>query len=161
MKFKSSLIWISILAVAVVTVLVGLQTQAAADSDSIAAITKLENDAVKADLAGDKSFYEKNLADDWTGGDSSGFWYTKQSLLKGLSDTKNNKTNSEGMSELKVRAYGDAAVATYRTTYDALVRGEHRSRTVISTDTFVKQNGQWKQVAGHSSQEAILTAARH
>ena len=32
-----------------------------------------------------------------------------------------------------------------------MVRGEHRVKTVLSTDTFVRQNGVWKEVAGHSS----------
>jgi len=69
-----------------------------------------------------------------------------------MDDAKNNKFNSEKISELKVRAYGDTAVATYKDTYDAMVQGEHRTRTVLSTDTFVKIGGAWKQVASHSSQ---------
>ena len=36
-------------------------------------------------------------------------------------------------------------------TVDGMVRGEHRVKTVLSTDTFVRQNGVWKEVAGHSS----------
>ena len=59
--------------------------------------------------------------------------------------------NSEKISDLKVRSYGDAAVATYKDTYDAVVQGEHRTRTVIGTDTFVKLGGVWKQVASHAS----------
>jgi hypothetical protein len=53
---------------------------------------------------------------------------------------------------LKVRVYDNkTAIATYTDTYDGMVRGEHRVKTVLSTDTFVRQNGVWKQVAGHSS----------
>lgn len=122
------------------------------NDDSIAAITKLENDAVKADLAGDSSFYVKNLADNWTGGFSGGTWNTKESMLADMKDVANNKMNSEEISDLKVRIYSDnTAVATYTTTYDALIRGERRAKTVLSTDTFILQNGEWKQVAGHSS----------
>jgi hypothetical protein len=29
--------------------------------------------------------------------------------------------------------------------------GQHRSQTVIGTDTFVKMGGEWKQVASHAS----------
>jgi len=64
----------------------------------------------------------------------------------------NNKTNSEKISRTQGSPYGDAAVATYKDTYDAMFKGEHRTRTVISTDTFVKIGGEWKQVAGHASQ---------
>lgn len=117
----------------------------------VAAITQMENDAVKADLAGDTSFVQKNYADDWTGGFSGGIWTTKESMLTDAKDTANNKMSSEQISDLKVRVYGDTAVATYTDTYDGLVRGEHRTKTVLTTDTFARQNGTWKEVASHSS----------
>ena len=120
--------------------------------EAVAAITQFENDAVKADLAGDSSFVEKNYADDWTGGFSGGIWTTKQSILADAKDAANNKMTSEEISDLKVRIYdNNTAIATYTDTYEGMVRGEHRSKTVLSTDTFVRQNGMWKEVAGHSS----------
>src|SRR5437588_7352999 len=120
--------------------------------DAVSAITQFENDAVKADLAGDQSFFEKNYAENWTGGFSGGTWTTKQSMLADMKDTANNKMNSEEISDLKVRVYdNNTAIATYTDTYDGMVRGEHRAKTVLSTDTFVRQNGTWKEVAGHSS----------
>ena len=149
MKIKTGF-WVCLAALALVISATALKMAAAAGSDGAAAIAKFENDEVKADLAGDKSFYEKNLASDWSGGDSSGKWFTKAAVLKMLDDPKNNKYSSEKISELKVRVYGDAAVATYKDTYDAVVEGEHRMRTVISTDTFVKQEGAWKEVASHA-----------
>jgi hypothetical protein len=112
----------------------------------------LENDGVKADLAGDPAFYQKVLAEDWTRGDSDGTYYTKAELLKLMADTKNIKTNSEKLSELKVRVYGNTAVATYKDTYDILFKGEHRAHTIIATDTFVKMGSAWKQVASHGSE---------
>ena len=127
--------------------------QANQNAATAAAITKIENDSVKADLANDKAFSEKYLADDWTGGDSNGAWFTKADVLKMFDDTANNKTNSEKISDLKVRVYNsDTAIATYKDTYDALVMGKHRVRSVISTDAFVKTADGWKIVAGHSSQ---------
>jgi len=130
-----------------------LLKNAIAAGDATAEITAIENGSVKADMADDKAFYEKTLASDWTMGDSSGKWYTKAAMLKLMDDTKNNKFNSEKLSEIKVRTYGDTAIATYKDTYDAMVEGKHRMRTVISTDTFVKQGGVWKEVASHSSTE--------
>ncbi len=122
------------------------------NDQAVAAITQFENDAVKANLAGDSSFVEKNYANDWTGGFSGGIWTTKESVLADAKDSANNKMNSEQISDLKVRIYdNNTAIATYTDTYDGMVRGEHRVKTVLSTDTFVRQNGMWKQVAGHSS----------
>lgn len=121
------------------------------DAKTVATITQLENDAVKADLAGDASFYEKNFAENWTGGDSNGSWYTKEMLVSTIKDTEKNKMNSEQISDLKVRTYGDTAIATYTNQYDMLLNGRTRAATVMTTDTFAKQNGKWMQVSGHSS----------
>src|SRR5579862_9608648 len=83
-----------------------------AENNAIATITQMENASVTADLAGDASF-ENNYADNFTSGSSWGIWQTKQSLLADMKDGAKNKTNSEAISELNVRVYGDTAVATY------------------------------------------------
>ena len=69
-----------------------------------------------------------------------------------MADTKDIKTNSERLSELKVRVYGSTAVAIYRDTYNIQIKGEHRAHTIIATDTFVKMGSEWKQVASHGSE---------
>jgi ketosteroid isomerase-like protein len=134
--------------IAAVGVRVSTQGTEVAD---VAAITKIENDVVKADLANDAAFYTSVLAADWTGGTSRGTWDTKPSMLADMKDTANNKTSSETVTNIKVRVHGDVAVATYTTAYDAMIQGQHYARTVISTDTFQKQSGAWKLLAGHSS----------
>src|SRR5438034_11201879 len=105
------------------------------NDDAVAAVTQFENDAVKANLAGDSSFYEKGYADDWTGGFSGGIWTTKASILADMKDAANNKMNTEEISDLKVRVDGDTAIATYTDVYGGMVRGEPRAKTVLSTDT--------------------------
>jgi hypothetical protein len=134
-------------AIAIVVILVpSRKVRAQMSGDTVAAITKLENESVKSDLSGDKAWPEKYLADDWMGCDSNGKWYTKADLLKMVDDSKNNKYNSEKISDLKVRVYGNTAVATYTDSYDAIVQGEHRTRTILDTDVWVKMGGEWKQV---------------
>ena len=132
----------------------GQTSSSATDAAAIATITQMENASVKADMAGDSSFVEKNYTENFTGGSSWGNWETKQSILADMKDSKNNKTNSEAISELSVRVYGDTAIATYRSTYDSLYHGDRRARTILSTDTFVRENGSWKLVASHSSELA-------
>jgi len=151
MNRRNLMLLISLFVIALFVGLGVTQAQTGAKADVAAAITKLENDSVKADLAGDTAFYEKIMADDWTGGDSDGIWYTKTEALKVMADTQHNKTNSEKLSDLKVRVYGNSAVATYKDTYDAMFKGEHRARAVIATDIFIKTGGEWKLVASHSS----------
>jgi SnoaL-like domain len=68
-----------------------------------------------------------------------------------ISDNANNKTFDEALSDMKVRVYGDTAIATYTETYDELTKGKRVLKTIITTDTIVKITGRWKQVAAHSS----------
>ena len=134
--------------------LVSSQASRTTDADAVAAITKIENDSIKAVLANDPSFTERVLASDYTGGTSRGTWDTRPSLLADFKDPKNNKTNSQNLTDLKVRVHGDLAIATYSTTYDAMIRGQHFARTVICTDVFQQQGGAWKMMADHCSQLA-------
>ena len=73
---KKSLVAFSVVLTVVGSLsLLGLaQSPTPSDSEAVATITKMENDAVKADLAADASFYQNYLADDWTGGTSRGTW---------------------------------------------------------------------------------------
>ena len=148
---KNPVLWISLFVIALFAGLSVARAQTGANADVVTAISNLENDAVKADLASDSAFYQNALAEDWTRGDSDGTFYTKADVLKLMADPKSFKTNSEKLSELKVRVYGDTAVANYTDTYDILIKGERRAHTIIATDTFVKIGGEWKQVASHGS----------
>jgi len=143
-----------VLAVASFTAKTLGQTSAPTRADAVATITQMENASVKADMAGDSSFVEKNYAENFTGGSSWGQWETKQAILADMKDSKNNKTNNEAISDLNVRVYGDTAIATYKSTYDSLYHAEHRARTILTTDTFALQHGSWKLVASHSSELA-------
>ena len=121
------------------------------NGDTVAVITKLENDGVQADLAADASWAQKTLAEDWMGCDSEGKWYTKAEALKVMADTKNNKFNTEKLTDLRVRVYGNTAVATYKDTYDAIVEGRHRARSVAAIDVWVKMGSDWKQVSAQGT----------
>ena len=151
MNAKYRVLWISLFVIPLFAGPSLTRAQTVGKADVVTAISNLENDAVKADLAGAAAFYQKVLAEDWTRGDSDGTFYTKADILKLMADTKNLKTNSEKLSELKVRVYDNTAVATYKDTYDILIMGERRAHTIIATDTFVKMGGEWKQVMSHGS----------
>lgn len=120
------------------------------DAAAITTITEMEIASAKAYTTGDPSYVEKNYDDNFSGGSSWGNWETKQSILADMKD--NNRTNSEVISDLNVRIYGDTAIATYTSTQDSVYNGEHSVRTILSTDTFVRRDGSWKQVANHSSE---------
>jgi Domain of unknown function (DUF4440) len=119
--------------------------------DPVAVITQWEHDAAAADQSRDVSFFQKNLSDDWTDGMSNGKFQSKKDLMSDLTGKTHFTMLHETLSDLKVRVYGDTAVATYSETDDAVTNGERRSTTMITTDTFVNTKGEWKEVAEHSS----------
>src|SRR2546430_13809634 len=75
------------------------------NNQAVAAITQFENDAVKANLAGDSSFVEKNYAEDWTGGFSGGIWTTKEYVLAGAKKSGHKKKKKEQNNDLKIPNY--------------------------------------------------------
>jgi hypothetical protein len=152
MNAKNHMLKILVVVIALLAGLSVTRAQTGATVDVVTTISNLENDAVKADLAGDPVFYQRVLAEDWTRGDSDGTYFTKAVLVNLMADTKSIKTNSENISELKVRVYGNTAVATYKDTYDLLIKGQRRAHSIIVTDIFVKIGSDWKQIASHGSE---------
>lgn len=153
MKYITEILFASCLAAAIAASMLSAQATGA-DAATVAAITKLEQDSVKASLAGGaatRQFTERNLADEFIGGTSFGKWETKADLIKD-SENPANKAKSMNLSDLKVGVYGSTAVARYRLAYDDMYNGEHRARTVLCTDTWAKQGADWKQLAAHCSQ---------
>lgn len=125
----------------------------AGNSGTVAAITKLENESVKADLANDKSFTENNTVPNFIAGLSLGVWEDKTAMLKDMDQPSKNKTKSESISDLKVDQYGNTAIARYTMTYDSIRDGKPLARTVLCTDTWVKEGAAWKEAASHCSQK--------
>jgi ketosteroid isomerase-like protein len=105
--------------------LLPLLSSQTSSSDTVAAITKLENDQTKAALANDISYTKTYFADDAIEGTSFGEWLTKASLLADGADTAKNKTNSMTVTDLKVTAHGNVAIARYLNTYDDVYHGTH------------------------------------
>jgi hypothetical protein len=153
MKWKTLTLFAPLLIGSMLVPVAHSQQQRSASDAVVAEITRLENASVKADLANDSSFLKDYSADDYVAGSSWGNWETKASILKDMSAPKANKANKEEMSDLKIRTYGNTAIATYNESYDSLYHGTARTRTTMCTDTWVKEDA-WKLVAGHCSEVA-------
>ena len=64
-------------------------------------------------------------------------WETKDDFIKDLQN-KTNKWKSGDISDVQVATFGsNTAVSRYTFTYDAELKGTHRARTVICSDTWV------------------------
>ena len=126
-----------------------------ADTKSVEeTITKMEMESTKASMAGqDGSWMKAHNTDDYTMGTSWGAWEDNAELQKDAADTANNKTTKRDISDIKVSVYGNhTAIARYKESYDLMIKGEHRTRTILTTNTWVNEKGMWKLAASHSSQ---------
>ncbi|MBV9574003.1 MAG: nuclear transport factor 2 family protein [Acidobacteriales bacterium] len=141
--------------VLVVAMVTPVAVAKSADTKSVeAAIKKLEMDSIKADMAGQNgSWMKEHNTSDYTMGTSWGAWEANDELQKDAADTAHNKSTRRDISDMKVSVYGNhTAIARYKESYDLMIKGEHRARTILTTDTWVNENGAWKLAASHSSQ---------
>ena len=92
---------------------------------------------------GDSSTVERILADDFLGVDPKGARYDKTKMI---ADTRNAQQYfvSNRLNEVKVRFYGDTAIAQGDESWQR--RTGERGRFVW-TDTWIRRNGRWQIVA--------------
>ena len=118
--------------------------------DTEAVLMKMERDAAtaltKKDLAGFGSLFSEDAV--VVGPDG-----TTQTKAQLLADIKSGALVIEStvISEMKVRVFGESAVATYITTDKGKYKGRDISGRYRWTDTFVRRGGKWHIVAGQGT----------
>jgi hypothetical protein len=122
-----------------------------AQGDSAAQIKQLQEDSRKAQMNNDVSWAQQHLADGFMAGNSWGDWESKADFIKDLQN-KTSKWKSGNISDVQVTTFGpNTAVSHYTFANDAELKGTHRQRTVICSDTWVKDSGTWKTASTHCS----------
>lgn len=113
-------------------------------------VTQIEQELVKALIAGDASIFERYLADTYIFTAPDGMVSNKAQTI---ADIKSGdlKFQSSKLNDMKVQAYGDTAIATYGSTDQSSYKGKDISGHFRWTDVFVKRNGRWQIVAGHGA----------
>ena len=106
-------------------------------------ILESERQWAESVATGDTLAIERILADDFIGVDPKGRLYTKQQMID---ETRNAPKYfvSNRLNDVKVRFYGNAAIAQGSETWEK--RSGERGRFVW-TDTWLRRNGQWQIVA--------------
>ncbi len=136
----------------VIFLLVGVLTiAAAAAADETAAVIQVERDGCAAYLKGDAEKIAKFLTDDYTLTNSKGQIST---ATDDINDAKTGKIHYDVFEnyDMKARVYGNhTAVVIGKTKVKGTAEGKPIDIIVQFTDTFVKQNGQWRLAAGHVS----------
>jgi hypothetical protein len=142
-------------AIAVVTLfcclILSLMLHAQAAGDVAQQIKQLQQDSRNAQMKNDVSWAQQHLADGFVAGNSWGDWETKDDFMKDMQN-KTNKWKSGNISDVQVATFGsNTAVSHYTFTYEAELKGTHRARTVICSDTWVNDSGTWKTASTHCS----------
>jgi ketosteroid isomerase-like protein len=108
-------------------------------------ITENERQWAASVATGDTSTSERILADDFLGVDPDGNLYNK---AKQIADIRNSPKTyvSNRLNEVKLRFFGNAAVAQGSETWERRTGTPKRGRFVW-TDTWILRNGKWQIVA--------------
>jgi hypothetical protein len=129
----------------------GVGISAQKSSDSKASFDKFVDEANKAETANDAKWMEANLASGYVEGTSFGQWIPKAQLIKDANDPTNNKFTKSDISDVQTEVVGNVGLARFKESYDAVIEGQHRARTVICSMTAVKLASGWKGLSNHCS----------
>ena len=114
------------------------------------AVTQIERDWEEALKNKDKTKLESLIADDYVGIGWNGKIYTKAESITD-SIVADTKLDSYTLDPVKVRVYGDVAIATSGDTEKSSFKGKDTSGRWVWTDVYAKRNGRWQAVTSHSS----------
>jgi ketosteroid isomerase-like protein len=121
-----------------------------ASSADEAALKALEEKWDQASVKGDAAGLGTILADSFITTSPEGQVRTKNDMLSRMKSGE-VKYETSKVDELKFLVYGDTAIVSGRWHGKFTEKGKAQESTERFTDTFVRQNGQWKCVASHAS----------
>jgi len=141
-----------IVTMCVVSFFASAQTPAQTGSDE-ATVTQIERDWANALVKADTAALDRIQAADYVFTDQDGQMHTK---AQGIADFQSGAQKFESfiLDDLKVRVFGDSAVAHVLDTEKSTYKGKDTSGQYRWTDVFVKRGGRWQAVASHGSKVA-------
>ena len=139
-----------IAAVFALTFLTSLMLALGQESDEGDAVLQTERDLAAAYLKSDAHGIAQGVMEDYTLTNSMGKITTR---ADDIAEAKKNDPNYEIFEnyEMKVRVHGDTAVVTGKTHTKGISGGKLFDFQFQFTDTFVKDGGRWRLLAGHVS----------
>jgi ketosteroid isomerase-like protein len=139
-----------IAAVFALTFLTSLLFASSEDSDEANAVLKTERDLATAYLKSDADGIAQGVMEDYTLTNSMGKITTR---ADDIGEARKNDPKYEIFEnyDMKVRLHGDAAVVTGKTHTKGVSGGKPFDFQFQFTDTFVKDGGRWRLLAGHVS----------
>ena len=124
----------------------GAAAGAPANSEEIKKeVLKLEQERDQALMKNDAAWFERIFADDIDYIGAGGGIMTKRQVVDEIG-SRARKWQAVRHDEYKVRVYGNAAVVSYRSDSTMEYKGQVKTTLARTTDVYVKQNGQWRDV---------------
>ena len=133
-----------------ILLLTGLAAAQPKEADVAATLKGLEEKWSQAELKSDVAALNAILADTWISTSEEGLVRTKPELLRRLKAGE-VKVQSSVVDDMRVFVYGEAAVVVGRWRGKGSENGKPFDQVLRWTDTFVRQNGQWRCVASQST----------
>src|SRR5205814_4446650 len=128
--------------------LVSSATCHAADPTDESQIRKIEQDWVNAIMKRDSAYITKLETDDFTMTGPDGKLLSKEEDLKNVTSPQIVFDDLK-IDDLKIRIYGDTAVASGLGTLKGHDHDNDISGPYSWTDVFIKRGGEWKAIAAH------------
>jgi hypothetical protein len=129
----------------------GFAAQKHSANTSKSSFDQFVQESNKAQTANDSKWLEAHLADSYVEGTSFGTWISRAQLLKDTKDPANNKYTKSDISDVQTQVIGNVGLARFKESYDAMIEGQHRARTIICSMTAEKGAAGWKALSTHCS----------
>jgi len=121
-----------------------------ANKDTEQALMQMERELRTAFVKRDVTTLGQIIADDFAGVESSGKIINKVLFIKNLES--GDDVQSETPENMKVRIFGDTAVVNGRLLIKGKKKEDSYALNLFFTNTWVKQNGQWRLINYQSTQ---------
>lgn len=141
MRFRVAILAVGVL----LSVIYASRAQDSSTTEAELYIKESERQWAESVANGDSTVIERILADDYVGVDPDGSFYDKAKMVSGTREAPKYFISNH-LNDVKVRFYGDAAVAQGSESWVRRTGSPLRGR-FIWTDTWIKRNGKWQIVA--------------
>jgi ketosteroid isomerase-like protein len=122
------------------------------NSEDEQALIKIQREWAEARVKGDSSYTQRLETEDFTVVWFDGRIVNKREDMKSM--TGDTVFTDFKIDDLKVRFYGDTGIVVGQGSIKAHTKDQDLSGKYVWTDTFVKQNGEWKAVASQVTRVA-------
>ena len=115
-------------------------------------IVKLEEELTQTEMRVDVQALDHIYADDIMVTAPVGICVDKPAVMTEIRQAADKAVVSKyDKEDLKVRAFGDTAVSSYRMSAEAVFEGTEIKRQLCITNVWMKRNDQWQIVARHTA----------